>query len=461
MERLKKDYIVYVIGVCCVILLFGSSLIFELISYSVFEENTIVNKTYYLDKRNYNIQINYPYLRNNTINKKIKNTIEEDKKLFLKDIKNSNEYENEFNVNYSYTSLNNLYSIHIRSYYSIGNDKEVRNDYILYYDKKTNEEVKSKDVIVNNKFYEVIRNETYDYLMNNKDKFKIKDYSDISKRIAAIKDNYDLISFDKNSLQLVLEPNSLNNYEYDINISVDYYKVSQYLNSDYINVNAIMEVNTNLVNRNYERIRDSKDFENKKLLAITFDDGPAYAKTEKLITELDKRNARVSFFMLGELAYKQKDLVKKVYDYGHTIGSHTYDHKNLKKLDDDELSFEVDYTNEILSGIIGEDIRFIRPPYGAYNEDILKKTDMAFILWNVDTLDWKYRNAIKVRDYIVEHANDGDIILLHDIHTTSVEGVIMAIDILKEQGFEFVSLDEMIVFRNIKLENNKAYRFLK
>ena len=461
MERLKKDYIVYVIGGCCVILLFGSSLIFELISYSVFDENTIVNKTYYLDKKNYNIQINYPYLRNNTINKKIKNTIEEDKKLFLKEVKKSNEYENEFNVNYSYTSLNDLYSIHIRSYYSIGNEKDVRNDYILYYDKKTNEEVKSKDVIVNNKFYEVIRNETYDYLMNNKDRFKIKDYSDISKRIAAIKDNYDLISFDKNSLQLVLEPNSFNDYAYDININVDYYKVSQYLNSNYINVSASMEVNTNLVNRNYERIRDSKDFENKKLLAITFDDGPAYAKTEKLITELDKRNARVSFFMLGELAYKQKDLVKKVYNYGHTIGSHTYNHKNLKKLNDDELSFEVNYTNEILSGIIGEDIRFIRPPYGAYNEDILKKTDMAFILWSVDTLDWKYRNATKVRDYIVEHANDGDIILLHDIHATSVEGVIMAIDILKEQGFEFVSLDEMLVFRNIKLENNKAYRFLK
>ena len=138
MERLKKDYIVYVIGGCCVILLFGSSLIFELISYSVFDENTIVNKTYYLDKKNYNIQINYPYLRNNTINKKIKNTIEEDKKLFLKEVKKSNEYENEFNVNYSYTSLNDLYSIHIRSYYSIGNEKDVRNDYILYYDKKTN-----------------------------------------------------------------------------------------------------------------------------------------------------------------------------------------------------------------------------------------------------------------------------------------------------------------------------------
>ena len=86
---------------------------------------------------------------------------------------------------------------------------------------------------------------------------------------------------------------------------------------------------------------------------------------------------------------------------------------------------------------------------------------MAFILWNVDTLDWKYRNAEKVRDYIVEHAEDGDIILLHDIHATSIDGAIMAIDILKNEGFEFVSLDEMLVFRNVNLQTNTAYRFFK
>jgi peptidoglycan/xylan/chitin deacetylase (PgdA/CDA1 family) len=130
-------------------------------------------------------------------------------------------------------------------------------------------------------------------------------------------------------------------------------------------------------------------------------------------------------------------------------------------LDDENLSFEVEYTNEILSDIIGDDIRFIRPPYGSYNQDILNKVNMSFILWNVDTLDWKLRNAEKVRDYIVEHAKDGDIILLHDIHSTSVDGAIMAIDILKNEGFEFVSLDEMMAYRNVNLQYNKAYRFFK
>ena len=278
----------------------------------------------------------------------------------------------------------------------------------------------------------------------------------------AVKDNYKIVTFGKDGIKLSLEPNIVSDYKNEINIIILYQDVIKYLNVNYIKVDTKNDNNIdNLVSKNYDRIRDSKNFEGKKLVAITFDDGPGYSKTEKLITELDKRDARVSFFMLGEIANKQKELVKKVYDYGHTIGSHTYDHKNLRKLGDEQLFFEVNYTNEILSGIIGEDIRFIRPPYGAYNTDILSKINMAFILWNVDTLDWKYRNAEKVRDYIVEHAEDGDIILLHDIHATSVDGAIMAIDILKNEGYEFVSLDEMLVFRNVNLQTNTAYRFFK
>jgi peptidoglycan/xylan/chitin deacetylase (PgdA/CDA1 family) len=174
-----------------------------------------------------------------------------------------------------------------------------------------------------------------------------------------------------------------------------------------------------------------------------------------------KRNVRATFFLLGELAIKQPDLVKKTYDYGHTIGSHTYDHKNLKKLDDEQLLYEIDSTNEILKNIIGEEIKFIRPPYGAYNQDILNKVNMSFILWSVDTEDWKLRNAEKIAQFMVDNIQDGDIVLLHDIHAETIDGVIQGIDLLKEQGFEFVSLEELIEYRKIKLETNTAYRHFK
>ena len=463
MSKIKYDYIFYVLGVCLVVLLLTLILVKENINNKLFGDSLIINRTEFIDRNNYNIQINYPKLKNSKINKQVEKLINEEKKFFLRKVKKNKNYENELNINYSYVILDNLYSIHIRSYSYTGKNNDYRRiDKIIYYDSSNNKEVKIDNIVSSNKFYEVLRNKTYDYLNDNVEKYKIKDISSLSNKLTAVKNNYKIFTFGKDGIELSLEPNIVSDYKNEINISILYQDVIKYLNVNYIKVDTKNDNNIdNLVSKNYDRIRDSKNFEGKKLVAITFDDGPGYSKTEKLITELDKRDARVSFFMLGELANKQKDLVKKVYDYGHTIGSHTYDHKNLKKLRDEQLFFEVNYTNEILSGIIGEDIRFIRPPYGAYNTDILSKINMAFILWNVDTLDWKYRNAEKVRDYIVEHAVDGDIILLHDIHATSIDGAIMAIDILKNEGFEFVSLDEMLVFRNVNLQTNTAYRFFK
>jgi peptidoglycan/xylan/chitin deacetylase (PgdA/CDA1 family) len=463
MSKIKYDYIFYVLGVCLVVLLLTLILVKENINNKLFGDSLIINRTEFIDRNNYNIQINYPKLKNSKINKQVEKLINEEKKFFLRKVRKNKNYENELNINYSYVILDNLYSIHIRSYSYTGKNNDYRRiDKIIYYDSSNNKEVKIDNIVSSNKFYEVLRNKTYDYLNDNVEKYNIKDISSLSNKLTAVKNNYKIVTFGKDGIELSLEPNIVSDYKNEINISILYQDVIKYLNVNYIKVDTKSDNNIdNLVSKNYDRIRDSKNFEGKKLVAITFDDGPGYSKTEKLITELDKRDARVSFFMLGELANKQKDLVKKVYDYGHTIGSHTYDHKNLKKLRDEQLFFEVNYTNEILSGIIGEDIRFIRPPYGAYNTDILSKINMAFILWNVDTLDWKYRNAEKVRDYIVEHAEDGDIILLHDIHATTIDGAIMAIDILKNEGFEFVSLDEMLVFRNVNLQTNTAYRFFK
>lgn len=462
MKLLRSNYVIYIIGVICVVAVVSCSLIFKYISYyKQFDNEILVDKSEIKNTDNYVMQIKYPLLKNIKINKETELFLKNEKKNFLELAKESKYYNSEFNVNYSYSVLNNLYSIYIKSYYYVDNEYQFK-DKIIYYDSKLNKELKIEDLIINNKIFEYLRNECYDYLTLNREKYNIYEDNILKNKLIAVKDNYDSIIFKEDSIEVIFEPHIVSSYDNEIIVNIKYNNIIGYLNSEYFNnYDVSKEIDTDNVIKKYDRIRASKDFENKKLIALTFDDGPSYEKTDKLITELDKRDARVTFFMLGQLAVKQKELVKKVYDYGHTIGSHTYDHKNMKKLDDENLSFEVEYTNEILSDIIGDDIRFIRPPYGSYNQDILNKVNMSFILWNVDTLDWKLRNAEKVRDYIVEHAKDGDIILLHDIHSTSVEGAIMAIDILKDEGFEFVSLDEMMAYRNVNLQYNKAYRFFK
>lgn len=464
MKWYRSNYNIYFIGIVCTILIILSSFILDDLSYATNEDRPIIiDRIQSIKRDRYKIDIKYPVLRDNEINKDIKKFVRDEKKLFIDTIKDIDTYENELNINYSYSIRDNLYSIYVRSYSYVDKDNKYHwNDMIVYYDSKLDKVINSSDLVLDNKFYEVLRNNCYDYLISNKDKYKIYDNSLVTKRLVADSSNYELVSFNKDNIEVTFEPHSVSEYDNEIVIYINYNDVIQYLNSNYFNISgASINVETDNVIKKYNRIRDSKYFENKKLIALTFDDGPAYSKTDKLITELEKRDARVTFFMLGELAIKQKDLVKKVYDMGHTVASHTYDHKNLVKLNDEQLKFEIDHTNEILSNIINDDIRFVRPPYGSYNQDILDKTNMAFILWNVDTLDWKLRNAEKVRDYIVEHANDGDIILLHDIHSTSVDGAIMAIDILKNEGYEFVSLDELLVYRNVNIQNRNAYRFFK
>ena len=107
--------------------------------------------------------------------------------------------------------------------------------------------------------------------------------------------------------------------------------------------------------------------------------------------------------------------------------------------------------------VIGVRPTIIRVHYGNINSKIRSISDMNHILWNVDTLDWKYKNTNKVYKRIISKATDGDIILLHDIFKTSVNGVLKAIDELKKEGFEFVTIDEMVCLKGIKLDKSKTY----
>ena len=410
-------------------------------------------------KDNYTIQVNYPIFNENPINKDIKRIVKDEKSNFLKVIRKIYNTDNELNINYSYTMNNNIYSIHLRSYSYTGNDNEYyRKDKMFYIDSKTNKQIEFSNLIINEDIYEILKKIVKNYLEDNKDKITL--YSDrIVTEVLNNKEVYNII-FSEDKMYVIIPPHKVSLYDSEISVSVDYKYVKKYLNPNYfMSLDNIKEID--YITGSVERIRDYDNFKDKKLVALTFDDGPSYNKTQKLVDELNKRDARVTFFMLGELANKQAELVKHIYSTGHTIGSHTYDHKNLKKLKDEQLSYEINHTNDILKGITGQDVIFLRPPYGAYNQDILNKVNMSFILWSYDTLDWKLRNVDKVTEEIVKGANDGEIILLHDIHSESVDAAIKAVDILQKEGFVFVSLEEMIAYKNIQIKSNTAYRYFR
>ncbi|MBQ7595151.1 MAG: polysaccharide deacetylase family protein, partial [Clostridia bacterium] len=208
--------------------------------------------------------------------------------------------------------------------------------------------------------------------------------------------------------------------------------------------------------------RDLSQFKGKKLIAITFDDGPAGAdSTGKLLDNLDKYNARVTFFVVGNRVANYASTLKREYEMGNQIGSHSYTHANLAKLSEQKIKDEISKTDSAIKKVIGVEPDCMRPPYGSINDTVKKVVGKHIITWSIDTLDWKYKNAETVCNNIVNKAFDGAIVLLHDLYPTSVEGALKAMKILQEKGYAFVTVDELAELRGVKMSNSKVYNNFK
>lgn len=188
-----------------------------------------------------------------------------------------------------------------------------------------------------------------------------------------------------------------------------------------------------------------------KYVAFTFDDGPGIY-THKLLHNLEKYHSQATFFVLGNRVKKYKDELKREYRLGMEIGSHTYSHKNLKNLSNSAITKEITKTNNAVKNIINQKPSLLRPPYGNYNKTVKSNAGVPMVYWTVDTLDWKYKKTKYVRNKILKNTKDGDIVLLHDIHKTSVNGFIKALPKLRKKGFELVTVSELYEIKGKKLK---------
>lgn len=181
-----------------------------------------------------------------------------------------------------------------------------------------------------------------------------------------------------------------------------------------------------------------------KKIAITFDDGPNVSTTPRLLDGLRERNAKATFFVVGENAKKNKDIIKQMYADGHIIGNHTNTHCNLATLTCSKALNELKQTDNTIFEITGEYPDFLRPPFGECGKVIGESLNMFKVLWDIDPRDWSVQNTDLVVKYVVNNVSDGDIILLHDIFDTSVDAALQIVDILSKQGYEFVTVDEIL-----------------
>lgn len=196
-----------------------------------------------------------------------------------------------------------------------------------------------------------------------------------------------------------------------------------------------------------------------KLIALTFDDGPC-RDTKRLLKALHDRNVKVTFFMLGASAFEYPDIVRLAYEEGHQIANHSNVHPVLTRLSDQQIKDQISYAEDHLNNAIGGATSYLlRPPYGAYNRRVLELAGVPAIIWSVDSNDWRSPgDADSVYGNIMDHAFDGAIVLVHDVHSWSVTAAIRAVDSLKKQGYEFVTVSELFRRRGQLLSAGNAYR---
>lgn len=268
----------------------------------------------------------------------------------------------------------------------------------------------------------------------------------------------DVISKNDRENVYFLKDNELIIYYYD-------YEITPSLNEDIfltVNYNEIKDyLNINVDLDSFYNNEDGSVINtNKKLVAITFDDGPG-PYTNKLLDILNANKAHTTFFMLGNNLEKYRSVVLNVYNSGNEIGYHSYAHTNFKRQDIATIKSELDQSNAILKNITGTTFSLIRPPYGSINNEIKEAIDASFILWSVDTEDWRHKDSEYLLNYVLENIYAGAIILFHDIHTSSVDAMAKILPYLYVEGYQVVTVSDLAKNYNVTLEPHKVYRYFK
>lgn len=193
------------------------------------------------------------------------------------------------------------------------------------------------------------------------------------------------------------------------------------------------------------------------LVALTFDDGPRADTTGPLLEGLALREVPATFFLLGHRIPGNEDLVREMAAAGHQVGIHTWDHIMLTGITAEEFEHQVEKPRAYLSQVLGEGDYWLRPPYGIMDPELERLEQGPLIIWSVDPEDWRDHNVDRIVNEVLSHVEDGDIILLHDIYQSSAEAALAIVDALLDQGFCFVTVEQLMALRNVEPQAGVRY----
>ena len=411
------------------------------------ENQVRVSEIIYED--NYSISIYYPDKLPKFLNREIREKLASLKKEFLETIKDKkvSGAHYELVINYEVNEYHD-YKFITFNHYSYTADLNSNHQVFTYiYDFKNNKTVELNEIFENN-YLEVLSRLSRFSLRNTlmKDN-KIIDEEKFSEGTKAKKENFSNLYFDRSGLVLIFPDYQIGSGSSSSElVKISYWKLDNILKKDLASKSRDEGFDVNPpAERDLDKLRD------KKLIALSFDDGPSDL-TKKLIELSKEKDVKFTFFVLGSRLKEYKNIVKEAYENQNQICNHSYSHRNFLNLSLDAVAKEINSTNKLIEEITGEVSDCYRPPYGSSNLEIRSHLNMKMINWNIDPEDWKYRNSSSVSNHIINNAADGSIILLHDIYETSVDAALIVVDELLKQDYAFVTIDELIELKNYQFD---------
>lgn len=193
------------------------------------------------------------------------------------------------------------------------------------------------------------------------------------------------------------------------------------------------------------------------MIALTFDDGPYAPVGNRIMDVMNQYGGKCTFFMVGNRVPSYQAEVQRMVNEGFEVANHTQDHKYLNQLGADAIRAQVEACNNTIQAVTGVRPTLMRLPGGNKNSTVLANVNMPIILWNVDTKDWKNRNAQSVINSVMGNVKDGDIILMHELYTSTAEAVEALVPALTAQGFQLVTVSELSYYKGIALNPGQIY----
>jgi len=195
----------------------------------------------------------------------------------------------------------------------------------------------------------------------------------------------------------------------------------------------------------------------KPMIALTYDDGPQSSVGNRIMNVMNQYGGKCTFFMVGERVPAHAAEVQRMANEGFEVANHTQNHKYLNRVSAAEIHAQVNACNDTIESICGVRPTLMRLPGGNKNSTVLANVTMPIILWNVDTLDWKTRNAQSTVNSVLGKVKDGDIVLMHELYYATADATEILVPALVSQGFQLVTVSELAYYRGIPLNAGQIY----